>query len=208
MDASTHGLSLGRFQPILILLKQDPVAVFNNKKTPQEGNQEFVLSTIANGTTIVGDIVSDGDIRVEGRIIGKLVCKSRLVIGKKGVIEGNIDVSNATIEGQIHGTVVVRDLLHVKSTGLIRGDVCTGRIIVDDGGEYTGNSKTGKNAREALKSIPIPDLLPKNEQRLKNADATTAKPQNPQQGQQQQRQQQKVQPLAPSNQGQQQSKAK
>lgn len=144
------------------------MAVFGNKKTQEEG-PEHIISIIAAGTTILGDVVSEGDIRVEGHIIGKLVCHSRLVIGRKGNIEGNVDASNATVAGQIHGTVVVRDLLHVQNTGLIRGDIIAGRIVVDDGGEYSGNSKTGAAAREELKTVPIPDLLPKR-QKARPAD--------------------------------------
>lgn len=131
----------------------------NNEGVEEKKGVESALSIIANGTTIIGDVVSDGDIRIEGKIIGQLLCKSKVVVGPKGRIEGNIDTVNATIAGEVYGKILVRDLLQLQETARIYGDVCTQKIAISQGAVFNGNSKTGPEAQEQIKQTPIVDLL-------------------------------------------------
>lgn len=139
------------------------MAVFNNstKKTTEEKRvgAEGNLSIVAEGMTLVGDIMSEGDLRVEGTILGNLVCKSKLVVGKKGNVEGNVDAANATIEGRVQGTVVVRNLLQLQETGRVQGDILTEKMVVQSGAVFTGNCRMGKEASDKLKNLPIPNVL-------------------------------------------------
>ena len=41
---------------------------------------------IAQGTTITGDIISEGDFRIEGNIQGNLKTPGKVVIGKTGFV--------------------------------------------------------------------------------------------------------------------------
>lgn len=136
----------------------------NNKKkdmAEERSNKgaESALSIIAHGTTIVGNIISEGDIRVEGRIEGILYCKSKVVIGAKGRIDGNIDTINATIAGEVVGKVVVRDTLHLQESARVRGDICTVKIAIQQGAIFNGNSSTGPEAQEQIKEIAPPDFI-------------------------------------------------
>ncbi len=129
------------------------------KKNGQDSTRtgsENMLSIIAQGNTLEGNVYSDGDIRIEGRVLGKLVCRSKLVIGANGYVKGNIDAANATIAGQVDGTIMVREVLQVQETGRIYGDIITEKLIMNAGGVFTGSCKMGKEAREVLSSAPQP----------------------------------------------------
>ena len=47
-------------------------------------------SLIAAGTTLKGDITSNGDIRIDGTLQGNIYCTAKVVIGANGVVEGDI----------------------------------------------------------------------------------------------------------------------
>ena len=55
-------------------------------------NQETTTKNnlIGNGTTIKGEIIATGDIRIDGTVIGTMKSNGKVVIGQQGVIEGEI----------------------------------------------------------------------------------------------------------------------
>lgn len=122
---------------------------------------ETILNTIARGTVLVGKITTKGDIRIEGKIIGTITCDAKLVIGKNGSVEGNVDARNAYIEGEVEGTVVIRELLQLQETGRIRGDIYTSKLSVQVGANFTGNCRMGKDAAKMLENQQekVEDLL-------------------------------------------------
>lgn len=108
--------------------------MFNEKKaTP---NQIGERNTIARNTTLTGDIQSDGDFRVDGRIEGTIKTTGRVVIGKEGVVTGNIDCANADIEGTFSGKLLVEEILSLKSTADISGEVTLGKLAVEPGATF------------------------------------------------------------------------
>ncbi|MBX7240429.1 MAG: polymer-forming cytoskeletal protein [Bacteroidia bacterium] len=113
------------------------------------------LNTISNGTVIVGTINAEGDMRVEGKIIGTVTCSSRLVVSASGYIEGTIDAKNAIVEGEIKGNVVAREVLQIDKTGKITGDIFTSKLVIQLGALFTGNCKMGDAAKDALSKTPV-----------------------------------------------------
>ena len=108
--------------------------MFNEKKaTP---NQIGERNTIARNTSLIGDIHSDGDFRVDGKIEGTIKTSGRVVIGKDGIVTGNIDCANADIEGTFSGKLMVEEVLSLKSTADISGDVTMGKLAVEPGASF------------------------------------------------------------------------
>jgi cytoskeletal protein CcmA (bactofilin family) len=138
----------------------------NPGKTMSSSSKNDVrgLNTISKGTVIVGNINAEGDLRIEGKVIGTLVCNSKLIISGTGYVEGSIDARNATIEGEIKGNVVTRELLSVDKTGKIYGDIFTQKLVVQMGATFTGTCKMGDAAKDALSKTPqrAADMLNKS----------------------------------------------
>jgi len=111
----------------------------NNKEVKKEkiqttgGSQRNVLTV---GTTIIGDIKSDGDFRVDGSIEGTIEVKGRIVVGQLGTINGTIICANAEVEGSLSGTIKVKDLLSLKSRSKIKGDVAVGKLAIEPGANF------------------------------------------------------------------------
>ena len=113
-------------------------------------NEVKALNTFAHDTKIFGDIDSDGDIRMDGVLEGKLNCKGRVVIGPEARIKGTINASNAEILGYVEGEISVIDLLSLKGTAVIKGDLIMGKFSVEPGASFTGNCKMNGSG----KSLP------------------------------------------------------
>lgn len=111
-------------------------------------------NTISRGTVIEGNITAEGDMRIEGKVIGTLVCNSKLVVSGTGYIEGSVDARNAVVEGEIKGNVVTRELLQIDKSGKVQGDIYTQKLIVQMGATFTGNCKMGDAAKEVLNKKP------------------------------------------------------
>lgn len=96
------------------------------------------LNKIVENTQIVGDVDSQANIRVDGKIKGTLKVKGKLVLGEKGQIEGEIQCESAEIEGLITGNIAVSGLLSLKSTSRIIGDVTTQKLSMEAGAVHNG----------------------------------------------------------------------
>ena len=58
---------------------------------------------IEASTRINGEIKSNADFRIDGFLNGSITTSGKVVVGKEGVIEGNIKCLNADIEGKFNG---------------------------------------------------------------------------------------------------------
>ena len=66
--------------------------MFNKTKDPTQekpvgGNGTTIINA---GTVLKGDIDSKNDIRIDGTIIGNIVCQAKIVIGVNGEVQGDI----------------------------------------------------------------------------------------------------------------------
>lgn len=105
------------------------------------------LNKISVGTTFKGDIVSDGDFRIDGRFEGTITTGGRIVVGKDGSIDGTIDCSNAEVEGAMSGVMNVNDVLSVKSSGRVSGTVRASRLAIELGAVFDVTSCEMKGQR-------------------------------------------------------------
>ncbi|MEO8086064.1 MAG: polymer-forming cytoskeletal protein [Bacteroidota bacterium] len=101
------------------------------------------INLIGAGTVVEGDIKSNGDIRIDGSVIGNIVSKAKVVVGATGSIEGNVTSQNADVSGNIRGKVTVNELLFLKSSANIQGDIVTGKLVVEVGATFTGTCNMG-----------------------------------------------------------------
>ncbi|MFI5218131.1 MAG: polymer-forming cytoskeletal protein [Bacteroidia bacterium] len=106
------------------------------------------INLIGAGTTIEGEIRSNGDIRVDGTVKGSVNSKSKIVVGSTGKIEGDIFCQNADVSGAVKGKTVVAEMLFLKSTAVINGDIHTGKLVVEVGAAFTGNCNMGPAVKD------------------------------------------------------------
>lgn len=116
-------------------------------KTTKNPTQAQASNRILMGTEIKGEIKSDGDLRVDGKVDGTVTIKGKLVVGEKGVVEGDIDCANVTVSGLLKGKINVSELTALSSTARIDGDLVTTKLSVEPGAEFNGTCSMGAVVR-------------------------------------------------------------
>ena len=102
-------------------------------------NETNGINIIGIGTKITGDVNSNGDIRVDGSLHGKLITKGKVVIGETGKVKGEINCKNSDVEGSIEGKITVSQLLSLKTKARIHGDIIATKLAIEPGCSFTGN---------------------------------------------------------------------
>lgn len=110
---------------------------------------------IALGTTVKGDIESDGDFRIEGSIVGTVKAKGKIVIGESGAVDGQLYCTNADISGKVKAKLEVLDSLLLRASSNFEGDVVTKKIAIESGAIFSGNCKMVRTSLIEPKSKPI-----------------------------------------------------
>jgi len=110
----------------------------NKNKEKIVSNNQGLLNLIGPGTEIKGNLICEGDIRIDGKVEGTVTVGQRLVVGETGIINGNVQAAYATIAGSVVGNIqsTQTTLLHSKSS--VRGDIHTSQIIIESGARFNG----------------------------------------------------------------------
>ena len=105
---------------------------------------------IGNGTTVKGDIDSNGDIRIDGHLIGSLKSNGKVVIGQTGVMEGDLNCKQAEISGVVKGNIITDELTTLKATSKVEVDLKTSQLLIEVGAQFTGKCVMGQQSPVAM----------------------------------------------------------
>jgi len=111
------------------------------------------VNLIGNGTKIVGDIQSTGDVRIDGLLTGNIVTTGKFVLGPNGIVDGNVTSGNADISGEIKGKVVVTEMLSLKASAKVSGDIVTGKLAIEPGAIFTGTCNMGAKVKNMHQNL-------------------------------------------------------
>jgi cytoskeletal protein CcmA (bactofilin family) len=75
---------------------------------------------------------------VEGRVEATMVSRS-IQIAEHGAFEGKVDVDVAEIRGAFNGEMTARKKLVIHASGRVGGKIRYGKILVQEGGEMSGD---------------------------------------------------------------------
>jgi len=115
----------------------------NNKESMKKEENIAAVNMIGAGTVITGDVYSKGDIRIDGILKGSVITEGKVVLGRDGIIEGDIECSTADISGTIKAKITVSQLLLLKASAKLNGDIITNKLSIEPGAEFTGSCSMG-----------------------------------------------------------------
>ncbi|TFG80399.1 MAG: polymer-forming cytoskeletal protein [Chrysiogenales bacterium] len=156
------------------------MAVFNQKK-PALAVNPFPAATTGSQSSVVGktllikgEIFSDDEILIEGRIQGKISVKNRLVIGADGVVEADIEAREVVIRGKVTGNVKGSQRVEIVPAGTLHGNIQSPRVVIADAGFFEGSIemhlRDDKNSAKEEKQAEI------QQQPAGNENSNTHKP--------------------------------
>ena len=112
--------------------------------------ESSVRNLLGNGTTIKGDLESNGDIRIDGHLIGSLKSNGKVVIGQTGVMEGDLICKQAEVSGVVKGNITTEELTALKSTSKVEVDLTTKQLLIEVGAQFTGKCVMGQQSTVAM----------------------------------------------------------
>jgi cytoskeletal protein CcmA (bactofilin family) len=128
--------------------------MFTSKSKTFENQALSSATLISFGTTITGNIESDGDIRIDGIIKGNLSCKAKIIIGPESVVEGDITGQQADIMGRVDGRIQVNDLLYLRGNAVVLGDIHATKLLIEPTVNFNGQCRMGANIVELNADMP------------------------------------------------------
>ncbi len=128
-----------------------------------DGKQPDGVSTgggatiIAQNTRIKGEINIDCRLHVDGEFEGNIYSKDTVMIGKSGLVRGEIQTQSLIVAGRFIGNVSA-NVLEIKSQGRIEGTVTTSEFIIERKGAFIGESKIKdqKASKADIASLELP----------------------------------------------------
>lgn len=111
-------------------------------------------SLVARGTRIDGNIASEGEVRIEGRVKGMvdaMVC----TIAEGGRVEGEVSADDVYVQGTVRGPIKARHV-HLMAEGTVEGDISCETIAIETGARLSGAVWQGQY--ETAAAAPAPKL--------------------------------------------------
>jgi cytoskeletal protein CcmA (bactofilin family) len=130
--------------------------MFGKNKAEEANAALRVMNQFGQGTTINGDVSTEGDVRIDGKVRGNVTSKAKTVVGATGIIEGDIYCQNAYIDGRVTGNIEVTELLILSKTAHVVGDIKIKKLVVEEGAKFTGTCSMGMSvARNENEEKPM-----------------------------------------------------
>src|SRR5574344_1094289 len=96
------------------------------------------ICRISRNAEVSGDLISSSNIRIDGKFVGKIHTKGKLVIGESAFVEGKMVCQSADIWGDVKGDIFVEDSLTLKAPGKFNGQLKSSKICIVDGAVISG----------------------------------------------------------------------
>jgi len=117
--------------------------VMGRVRSREEGQPPSAISIIGPGMTVIGDVTTDGTVRVEGRVTGTIHAGKAVVVGSNGMVEGEVRTNDAVIAGSVSGLLLAASRLEIQASSRIQGEVRARRIQLDEGALFNGDLRMG-----------------------------------------------------------------
>jgi cytoskeletal protein CcmA (bactofilin family) len=128
------------------------MGIFSSPARDDQGNElkrrrtdQIPFSIIASDMTVIGDLETEGVVRVEGRVRGTVRAGTQVLVAAGAVVEGDLHAQEAVIAGQVSGAIHARERVELQATAMVAGDVLTPRISIIEGARMTGEVKMDSN---------------------------------------------------------------
>lgn len=105
-------------------------------KIPLEKKRD---SVIGKTLSITGDVKSDEQVTIEGKIAGKINISNRVIVGRSGVVNADIEANEVVIEGLVNGNVKGFRKVEVVPQGTLNGNIISQRVVLAEGAIFKGN---------------------------------------------------------------------
>ena len=95
----------------------------NRPNIPPDDGRAASATVIGSDHILSGELVSEENILVRGRVEGNISTSGSLFVEPSGYVKGDITAENVVVEGSVEGTVIVAQKFELRPAGRIQGDI-------------------------------------------------------------------------------------
>jgi cytoskeletal protein CcmA (bactofilin family) len=99
------------------------------------------VSIISNGVRIDGNLVSRGNVRIDGSVTGNITVDGNLTVGEASQLNGEVKAKNVTMSGKLTGKIFAEEKLKLEAKSVLKGDLTTKYLVIEEGAYFEGNSQ-------------------------------------------------------------------
>ena len=125
----------------------------NGSAGPAAPVKPAVPSIISTDMKIIGDIVSDGEIQIDGSVEGDIRAKT-LLIGEPAHIKGEVVAEVIEVFGSINGQIKATQVSLAKTAHMI-GDILHENLSIEKGAFLEGHCKRMPDKKEINERISL-----------------------------------------------------
>jgi cytoskeletal protein CcmA (bactofilin family) len=129
--------------------------MFRRKRTAMRRNG--LTAFIDEGSEIEGRYTFSGTVMLNGRFKGEISTTDTLIIGDKGVMNGDIRAGQVLVSGEVVGNILGTERVELKRTARVFGDVEAPVVVVEEGVLFEGHCRMTK-ANPNTEGLPTRDL--------------------------------------------------
>lgn len=113
-------------------------------------------SLIGADLTIMGNLVSRGEVQVEGEVQGD-IHGTNVVIGEKAKITGAIIADEIVVRGHVMGSIRGKRVM-LQATSHVEGDVFHQALAIEQGAFFEGKSRRSEDPTAGVPRPEVPDF--------------------------------------------------
>ncbi len=116
--------------------------------------QDKVLTLISEGCKFEGNLSSPSTTKIDGHVVGNLRGESGIIIGVKGIVEGNVNAVEVVIYGTVKGNIKAHRL-ELKRSCSLDGDLIIEELAAESGSRFNGSSKMGDRSKSNIIDMKV-----------------------------------------------------
>jgi cytoskeletal protein CcmA (bactofilin family) len=119
------------------------------------------MTTIGPSLIITGELTSQEDVTIHGKVKGQIrMSEGALLVAPKGNIDADIEGTRVTIHGTVAGSVVAADRIELTPTANVTGTLTTRSVVLQDGATFNGIVDMDREAVKSKKQSGPATVIP------------------------------------------------
>lgn len=122
--------------------------------TAAGGRGAVPLSVIGPDVRIVGDIITQGEMQIDGQVEGDITCQT-LVVGEGARIAGAVTAESVRVHGELTGKINAGAVV-IARTASVTGDITHDSLEIEAGARVEGHIARRGTAAAPAGEAPLP----------------------------------------------------
>ena len=109
------------------------------------------------GSDLHGELRFEDTFRIDGHFTGTVISDGDLIVGLRGVVDGEIRVARVFVSGTVKGKLTAAKRIEIAAQGRVYSTIETPSLVIEDGAVFNGQcAMTKLQAAPDLKAAPTP----------------------------------------------------